>query len=489
MTATSRRPRTTAKRIVLAFAAVLVLFGLALVVMLVSLAEIATAEREVARLDHAKHAGHHAAAMAREQYIHQAHSLLEWNERHVEHYEAVAAEARAATAHLRMMVTGAGPIAQADQIEQLIAESDRRFRDEVLPAIHADQRDRISELHRRTEEPVAEVVAINGTLNRTLERASDAAAARAEGIRGRARVVVVACFALAIVLAIAVGGYLLRSISRPVAALTRGAERLGAGDLDARIGLGGDDELAGLAQAFDRMAADLAARQAALVEASRLASIGQVASGVAHEINNPLGVMLGYVQIMRRSDGDREELRIIEDEIRQCKAIVAGLLELARPVVVARAEVELAPLITDAVERLADSGQSAGVAITVAGGPATTIAADDRKLRQVVHNLLGNAVEAARDPAASASTVEVAWRSIGATVEVSIADRGPGVAADVLPRLFEPFFTTRARGHGLGLAIARSLARAHGGDVALAPREGGGTIARVTVPCADPEAR
>ena len=272
MTSLPRRPRTTAKRIVLAFAAVLVLFGLALVVMLVSLAEIGTAEREVARLDHAKHAGHHAAAMAREQYIHQAHSLLEWNETHVAHYQAVAAEARAATAHLRMMVTGAGPIAQADQIEQLIAESDRRFRDEVLPAIRAGQRERVSDLHRRTEEPVAQVVAINGELNRTLERASDAAAARAEGIRGRARIVVVGCFALAIVLAIAVGGYLLRAISRPVAALTRGAERLGAGDLDARIGLTGDDELAGLAQAFDRMAADLAARQAALVEAGRLLS-------------------------------------------------------------------------------------------------------------------------------------------------------------------------------------------------------------------------
>ena len=96
-----------------------------------------------------------------------------------------------------------------------------------------------------------------------------------------------------------VGFYLMRSISVPVAAIRRGAERVGTGDLNVRIDFRGNDELADLAGAFDRMTGDLAARQTELLEAHRLASIGQVASGVAHEINNPLGVILGYIRILQ----------------------------------------------------------------------------------------------------------------------------------------------------------------------------------------------
>jgi signal transduction histidine kinase len=232
------------------------------------------------------------------------------------------------------------------------------------------------------------------------------------------------------------------------------------------------------------MAEDLAARQAELLEASRLASIGQVASGVAHEINNPLGVMLGYLRLLRREAAlaDREELRIIEDEARQCQAIVAGLLDLARPVRLQVGTVELGEVVSEAVSRLDDSGQCDGVDVTVKGGPAAHITADESKLRQITVNLLGNAIEAARDPAAVAPTVEVSWTTDGDGVSLRIDDRGPGIPQELRARVFEPFVTTRARGHGLGLAIARSLARAHGGDIELEPRPGGGTSARLIVP-------
>lgn len=483
------RSRSTARRIVAAFGAVLLLFALALVVVVIGLAQIGDAEQLVARLDHSKHAGHHAAGLARAQYIHQAHTLLEWNDAHLPHYIEIADAARAATEHLREQVETAQAVAQANQIAALITESDRRFREVVLPAVAANQRERVAELHEMTERPVESVVALNEELNRSLEAQADAAQRQAATIRSRVQLAVFICFALAIVLALAVGAYLLRSISRPVAALRAGATRIGTGDLSARVGLTGDDELAELGQTFDRMAKDLAHRQAELLEAHRLASIGQVASGVAHEINNPLGVILGYVTFLRREPAfsDREDLRIIEDEARQCQTIVAGLLDLARPVRLHRSDVELGELAREAVARLEETGRTGGVDVRLEGDAPARAMADEGKLKQIMLNLLGNALEAARDPARARPLVEVSWGVRDGQAWVTIDDHGPGIAPDVQARLFEPFFTTRSRGHGLGLAIARTLARAHGGEVELAPRADGGARAHVTIPIATTE--
>ncbi len=266
--------RTTARRIAGAFGLVLLLFAFALVVMIVALDRIGAAEEEVARLDNAKHAGHHAAAMAREQYMHQAHTMLAWDASHMHHYADTADEAKHATEHLEHEVKGHPGAAQAAEISRLVAESDRRFRQEVWPAIERNDRSRMSELHDRTERPVQEVVALNTTLNQSLEAESDGARREAEKIRATARLAVIACFALAIAAAAAVGAYLLRSISRPVAALRAGAVKIGAGDLDARVALPGDDELADLARVFDKMAGDLKRHQTELLESHRLASIG-----------------------------------------------------------------------------------------------------------------------------------------------------------------------------------------------------------------------
>ena len=474
--------RTTARRIAGAFGLVLLLFGLALVVMIVALEQIGDAEDEVARLDHTKHAGHHAAAMAREQYMHQAHTLLTWDDSHLAHYQETAASARRATEHLRQAVAGYAEVRQADEIAALIAESDRRFREEVWPAIQRDERGRRSELHELTEAPVARVVALNNELNQSLEQASERARQEADLIRARARLAVIACFALAIAAAAAVGFYLLRSISRPVTALRAHANRIGAGDLTTRLALPGNDELADLARSFDQMTSDLARHQDELLKAHRLASIGQVASGVAHELNNPLGVILGYLRLLRR-EADREELRIIEDEVHQSQTIVQGLLDLARPVRLSSAEVELGQLAKDTAMRLEESGAIDGIEVRFRDSTPVTVIADESKVRQIATNLLTNAVEAARDPQASAQVVEIAWCARDGRAWLQIEDRGPGIPTETMVRVFEPFFTTRPKGHGLGLAIARTLAHAHGGDVTLEARgDGGGTKASLSLP-------
>nr|MBA2544184.1 HAMP domain-containing histidine kinase [Deltaproteobacteria bacterium] len=439
-----RRIRTTARRIVGAFGLVLLLFALALVVMVFSLDRIGAAEDEVARLDRAKHAGHHAAAMAREQYMHQAHTMLAWDASHLEHYRETADEARHATQHLEHEVAGHQGAEQAKRISRLVAESDRRFREEVWPAIQRNDRARTSELHERTEHPVQEVVVLNTELNRSLENESDASRGDAERIRSTAMIAVLICFGLAIAAAAAVGVYLMRSISRPVATLRAQAARIGAGDLDARIGMPGDDELAELARGIDQMAADLKQHQGELIKAHRLASIGQVASGVAHEINNPLGIILGYLTFLRREPAlaDRDELRIIEDEVRQSLAIVAGLLDLSRPVRLNASDVALGEVAREAVARLEETGGANGIEIRFRDNDVPPIVADEGKVRQIALNLLTNAVEAARDPDAASPTVEVTWELLDRSVWLHIDDHGPGISDESMARVFEPFFTT-----------------------------------------------
>jgi two-component system NtrC family sensor kinase len=356
----------------------------------------------------------------------------------------------------------------------------------VLPAIARGDRSNASALHDETEKVLVKVIAQNEQLNAILESKSASARARARSIRERANLVIIGCFALSIVLSAAVGAYLLRSITRPMAILRRGVERVGDGDLRHSIDLHGRDEFAGLARSFNQMTRDLAAHHAELLEAHRLASIGQVASGVAHEINNPLGVILGYTRILRGDPGlrDREELSIIEDEVRQAQRIVAGLLDLARPVRLQPADLEVGVIVREAVARLGESGQAGGVTIAVAGAAPLHVIADEDKVRQIVVNLIVNAIEAVLDEAASAREVIVRWSGTsdgGATIEV--LDRGPGIDPQAKPRLFEPFFSTKAKGHGLGLAIARTLARAHEGDVVLESRDDGpGARARITLP-------
>ena len=184
----------------------------------------------------------------------------------------------------------------------------------------------------------------------------------------------------------------------------------------------------------------------------------------------------------------RDELRIIDDETRQCQAIVAGLLDLARPVRLHRGDVELGDLAREVVARLDESGSSAGVTVRFRSVTPVHVSADDGKLRQVVLNLVGNAVEAARETGAAAPDVELSWELRDGRATLQVDDRGPGVPPEARARLFEPFFTTRSSGHGLGLAIARTLARAHGGDVELVDRaDGPGARATLWLPAGSAE--
>jgi two-component system NtrC family sensor kinase len=290
-----------------------------------------------------------------------------------------------------------------------------------------------------------------------------------------------------------------RTVVRPVARIAAGAERLAAGELGHRVEERGGAEVAGLAVAVNRMAgarqsaeADLRALQAdlerrveeksaALARSETLASLGTLAGGVAHEFNNLLGGILGTVEDAAEDAKEppvREALDLVARTARRGCRITEGLLRFARPPAPRTEPVDAAAILRDAAALARAEAQRKGVTVEVTG-EARPLPADPGGLHQVVLNLLANAVHFA--PAGG--RVEASVADEGESVVLRVRDSGPGIAAEHLPRLFEPFFTTRGSdGTGLGLAVSHGIVRSHGGSIEAANRPGGGAEFTVRLP-------
>jgi two-component system sensor histidine kinase BaeS len=286
--------------------------------------------------------------------------------------------------------------------------------------------------------------------------------------------------------------WLVGRLTRPLAAIERTAAAIAAGDLDARVGQPDpdvDDELAAVGRAIDTMAAELSRHRS--LERAFLMSI-------SHDLRTPLTSIRGYAEAVAEGAADDEEsrrraARIIEAEARRLERLVADLLELAR--LDARefslhpAPVDAAGVARHAALALEPAAREAGVELVVTdgSGPLTALA-DGERLAQVVANLVENALKYA------ATTVEVSTRpAAGGGVEIAVADDGPGIDPEDLPRVFERLYTSRRQpgrkvGTGLGLAIVRELVSAMGGRVDVGRTDEGGTQFVVALPAAAPAA-
>ncbi|MBI5513786.1 MAG: aminopeptidase, partial [Deltaproteobacteria bacterium] len=288
----------------------------------------------------------------------------------------------------------------------------------------------------------------------------------------------VALATLAAALALLVARSVWRAFDEPLGRLRVVAARVTAGDPRARVGALAAPELRGVAVAFDRMLARLARREAELVRAERLATLGHLAAGVAHEINNPIGVIRGYLKTMLRDGHDaglRRELEILDEEALACQRICEDLLTWARAPALALEPCALAALVAEVVERLRATGELGRADVRLDLEPLTATV-DPLRLRQVVANLLRNAAQA------SPGAVEVTARRDDQRLRLRVLDRGPGVAPELRGQLFEPFATTRPGGSGLGLAVCQGIVRAHGGELRAEDRPGGGAVFEVTLP-------
>jgi len=213
----------------------------------------------------------------------------------------------------------------------------------------------------------------------------------------------------------------------------------------------------------------------------KLRALGAVVSGVAHELNNPLTVILGHAEILRRREPESPSARVIAEQAERCRGIVRNLSALAGQSVHPRASVDVAELVRRVVRGLDPDLMDGGRTVRIAPMHGLCCIADRIGLEQVLANLLQNALQACP----SGGTVTVEAGGVGEDVEILVRDEGPGVPLELRERLFEPFFTTKApgQGTGLGLSIAHAIVRAHRGSIAIEDAPfGPGALFRVRLP-------
>ncbi len=226
-----------------------------------------------------------------------------------------------------------------------------------------------------------------------------------------------------------------------------------------------------------------------LDQAQRLASIGELLSSVAHELNNPLTSVLGYAEILLADDDPalpRAELECIRDEARRCRRIVQNLLDLARAEQLRMQPLLLQDVLRKVEEFRAYAANSKGIELRVEAEPELPfVQGDFHRLVQALLNLVTNAEYAVAERREGRRITVRAVRS-GLHAAVEVEDTGPGVPPEIRERVFEPFFTTkpRGRGTGLGLSLVRATVQAHGGTVRVERGAAGGARFVIELPLA-----
>ena len=472
----------TGRRLFLAFALLVSTFAVASALTLARVRQIGDGLALMQQHEEDVRLSLELASAVRDQYAHQAHTIILGNASHLPFYEEAAGQVRRLTSRVRAHAVQPDEREWVGEIERATGDLDGIFRDRIVPAVLAHDDAVVQAEHGRAQ---LLVTRIQERVDRLVERREESIAAfrrDVEAVQDAAVRWTLFFVVGAPLLAAMVGAYVLRSVVLPVRRLQEGAERIARGDLETRIDIRTPDEFGALASRFNAMTTALRENQERLVRSEKLAGIGRLAAGVAHEINNPLAVILGYARLLRRrSEGPvADDLQVIEDETLHAKRIVDDLLDLSRPLGTDPEPVELRALCDDAVSRLRETSRLDSVKVSVSG--TARVDGSPQKLRQVVLNLIRNAAEAA----GPGGRVDVEVQSSPEGAVVSVRDSGPGLSAEARARLFEPFFTTKDDGTGLGLAVSLGIARAHGGGIEAESPPGGGARFTVRLPPAPP---
>jgi len=343
-----------------------------------------------------------------------------------------------------------------------------------------------------------------------------------------------------ILLALVLAGIVRQSVVRPVRELVEGTRLVAQGDLTHRIPGGTADEIGVLAASFNRMTEALAKAhveldalvatleqrvgertrelqeaQAQLVQTEKLASLGRLSASIAHEINNPLSGILTYARLLSRklragppdAEGVRialQQLALVERETQRCCSIVRNLLDFARQRQPSLQDVDVQAVLDEALSLVSHRFAMQNVEVVRESGPMPNVKADFGQLRQACVNVLINACEAMPN----GGVLRVRTREVSPLqdegdqilphagrigpparfAEVAITDTGEGIPPEHLSRIFDPFFSTKEQGTGLGLSVVYGIVEKHGGKITVDSEVARGTTVTMRFPASDPVA-
>jgi two-component system NtrC family sensor kinase len=325
-----------------------------------------------------------------------------------------------------------------------------------------------------------------------------------------------------ILAAILVSVLVQRVVYRPLSDLKDGAARLAEGDLEQKIPVRSDDELGQLADSFNTMTRALKKSRAELQEwgrtlehkveqatrelhkaqaeaarSEKLASVGLLAAGIAHELNNPLTGVLTFSHLVRKQLPDDSpeavDLDLVIQETKRCAAIIRRLLDFAREKTPEKNYSDINKMIEETTQLIGQSAQVAGIDIVMdLDEKLSAVWIDEDLVKQVIMNMLVNAQHAIGDD----GTITVRTRETHklragdadsgpvSMVEITVADTGCGISEEILQKIFDPFFTTKGvgKGTGLGLSVSHGTIEAHGGLIEVESKVGIGTVFRIYLP-------
>ena len=297
--------------------------------------------------------------------------------------------------------------------------------------------------------------------------------------------------------------FLVRKITQPLRELRDSAEAVGKGDFSRRVEVISGDECGELAYVFNQMTENLQrsreqlertvdtlkTTQAQLIQSEKLSGIGEFVAGVAHELNNPLTSVMGFAELLSRSDANPQHkryLELIQKSAQRCQKIVQSLLSFARRHAPERKLSSVNALVENAVEFLQYQLRTSNIEVITKLDPHLPKAmVDPHQVQQVFLNIINNARQAieAHQPK---GCIRVTTETCGQTVRVLFQDNGPGISEANLSKVFDPFFTTKevGNGTGLGLSLCYGIIKEHGGSITVRSKPGDGATFVIELPLA-----